>query len=82
MDVALQVPLPVPDGANTPPCVMEPPVALQVTLLLNVPVPLTFATQVVVCEVLIEEGFAVTATPVTVGAGAVTLIAAAPETFV
>ena len=82
MDVALQVPLPVPDGVNTPPCVMEPPVAVHVTLLLNAPVPLTFATQVVVLSEVIEDGFAVTAMPVTVGAGAVTLIAAAPETFV
>ena len=71
MDVALQVPVPVPDGVNTPAGVMVPPVALHVTPLLNAPVPLTFATQVVVCEVLIEDGFAITATPVTVtGIGA------------
>lgn len=31
VEVALQVPVPVPDGVKTPDCVMVPPVALQVT---------------------------------------------------
>ena len=82
MDVALQVPAPVPDGVNTPPCVMEPPVALQVTLLLNAPVPLTVATQVEIWPVVIEDGLAATVMPVTVAAGSVTLMAVEPETFV
>jgi hypothetical protein len=58
------VPVPAPEGVNTPPDVMVPPVALHVTPLLKAPVPLTFATQVVVCEVLIEDGFAATVMPV------------------
>jgi hypothetical protein len=33
-ELAVQVPVPVPDGVNTPPCVMVPPVAVQVTAVL------------------------------------------------
>ena len=72
----------MPDGVNTPPGVMEPPVAVQVTLLLKAPVPLTLATQVVVLSEVIEDGFAVTAMPVTVGATFVTLMDADPATVV
>jgi hypothetical protein len=60
VDVALQVPVPMPDGVNTPPCVMVPPVAVHVTSALLTPVPLTVAEQVAVCVVLIDHGFAVT----------------------
>ncbi len=66
VDVAVQVPVPTPEGVNTPPDVIVPPVALHVTFLLKAPVPLTFARQVAVCEVLIDDGFAITAMPVTV----------------
>jgi hypothetical protein len=31
VDVAMQVPVPVPDGVKTPPCVIVPPVAVQLT---------------------------------------------------
>jgi hypothetical protein len=66
VDVAVQVPVPTPEGVNTPPDVIVPPVALHVTLLLKAPVPLRFARQVAVCEVLIDDGFAITTMPVTV----------------
>jgi hypothetical protein len=72
----------VPDGVNTPPGVIVPPVADHVTPVANAPVPLTVAEQVEVCDVLIEDGVATTVIPVTVGAGAVTPIAAWPDTFV
>ena len=80
--MAIQVPVPVPEGVNTPPAVIVPPVAVHVTLLLNEPVPLTVAEQVAVLSEVIEDGLATTETPVTVGAGAVTLMAADPATFV
>ena len=66
VDVAVQMPVPAPEGVNTPPVVIVPPVALHFTPLLKAPVPLTFATHVAVCEVLMEDGFAVTAMLVTV----------------
>jgi hypothetical protein len=66
VDVALQVPVPVPDGVKTPPWVMVPPVAVHVTPELNAPVPLTVATQVEVCELFMVDGLATTAIPVTV----------------
>ena len=46
VEVALHVPVPAPDGVNTPPGVMVPPVAVHVTPVLNAPVPVTLATQV------------------------------------
>jgi hypothetical protein len=67
---------------NTPAGVIVPPVAVQVTPLLKAPVPLTVAEQVEVLSEVIEDGLATTEMPVTVGAGAVTLIAADPDTFV
>ena len=59
---------------------MAPPVAVHVTPLLKAPVPLTFAEQVAVCVVLIEDGVAVTETPVTaaaIGAAAMLMVAEA-----
>jgi hypothetical protein len=64
---AVQVPVPAPEGVKTPPEVMVPPVAVQVTAELYAPVPVTVATQVAVCAVAIEEGVATTVTAVTVG---------------
>ena len=78
----MQVPVPVPEGVKTPPCVMVPPVAVQVTPVLNAPVPFTVAMQVEVCAVVIEDGFAATVILVTVGVAFVTVIFAEPETFV
>jgi hypothetical protein len=34
VDVAMQLPVPTPDGVNTPDCVMVPPVAVQATAIL------------------------------------------------
>ena len=78
----MHVPAPVPDGVNTPLGVMVPPVAVQVTLLLNAPVPLTVAEQVEVLSDVMEDGVATTEMPVTVGDGLVTVIAVEPETVV
>ena len=63
---------------------MAPPVAVQVTALLKAPVPVTVATQVAVCAVVIEEGVGTTETFVTVTAGgaAVTVMLAEPDMFV
>jgi hypothetical protein len=61
---------------------MVPPVAVHVTLFVNAPVPLTVAEQVEVLSEVIDDGLATTEMPVTVAAGAVTLIAADPEMFV
>ena len=44
--------------------------------------PVTVATQVAVCAVVMEEGVATTLILVTVGGGAVIVIGAEPETFV
>ena len=67
VDVAVQVPVPTLVGVNTPPDVIVPPVALHTTALLLELVPMTFAEQVDVCAMLMEDGVAVTATPVTFG---------------
>jgi len=72
----------VPDGVKTPPVVMVPPVAVQVTALLKAPVPDTVAEQVEVWAVVIEVGIAATETPVTVAEGDVTVIFAEPEMLV
>ena len=82
VDVAIQDPVPVPDGVNTPAGVIVPPVAVQVTPEANAPVPFTVAEQVAVCDVLIADGLATTAMLVTAGPGAVTVIAAWPATVV
>lgn len=63
----MQLPVPVPDGVNTPPAVMVPPVAVQVTAVLYDPVPVTVAEHVEVCAVVIEDGVANTLTLDTVG---------------
>ena len=76
------MPAPVPDGVNTPDCVIVPPVAVQVTVLLYAPVPVTVATHCEVWPVLIEAGLATTVTFVTVGEAFVTVIGAEPEMFV
>ena len=82
--MAVHEPVPAPDGVNTPPAVIVPPVAVQVTAVVNAPVPATVAAQVAVCAVVMEEGVAITETPVTVTVGgvAVIVIFAEPETFV
>jgi len=78
----VQLPVPVPDGVNTPPAVMVPPVAVQVTALLKAPVPDTVAEHVEVCAVVMEDGIAATATPVTVAEGDDTVIFAEPAILV
>jgi hypothetical protein len=81
---AVQVPVPAPEGVKMPPAVMVPPVAVHVTAVLNAPVPVTVATQLAVCAVVMEAGFGTTETPVTVTVGGVVVTAmfAEPETFV
>lgn len=81
-ECAVQLPVPVPEGVNTPPAVIVPPVAVQVTALLKAPVPETVAEQVDVCAVVIEDGTAATVIPVTVADGDETTMFAEPETFV
>ena len=78
----MQLPVPVPEGVKTPPAVIVPPVAVQVTALLKAPVPDTVAEQVEVWAVVIEVGIAATETPVTVAEGDVTVIFAEPEMLV
>ncbi len=78
----MQLPVPAPDGVNTPPAVIVPPVAVHVTALLKAPVPDTVAEHVAVCAVVMEDGIAVTVMPVMVADGAVTVIFADPEMFV
>jgi len=80
--LAMQLPVPVPEGVKTPPCVMVPPVAVHVTPVLYAPVPATVATQVEVCDEVMLDGFATTLMLVTVGEAFVMEIAAAPDTFV
>ena len=78
----MQLPVPVPEGVKTPPAVIVPPVAVQVTALLKAPVPDTVAEQVEVWAVVMEDGIAATATPVTVAVGEETAICAEPEMLV
>ena len=78
----MQLPVPVPEGVKTPPAVIVPPVAVQVTALLKAPVPDTVAEQVEVCAVVTEDGIAATETPVTVAVGEETAICAEPEMLV
>jgi hypothetical protein len=81
VELAVQVPVPTPDGVKTPAEVIVPPVAVQLTAELYAPVPATVAAQVVVCPVVMDAGVATTATFVTVltGAAAVTVIFAEPD---
>jgi len=74
----VQVPVPAPEGVKTPPELMVPPVAVQVTPVLNAPVPITVAVHVEFCAVVMLVGFATTVMPVTVGATFVTLMEAEP----
>jgi hypothetical protein len=76
------VAVPVPDGVNTPEELTAPPVADQLTPELNAPVPVTAATHVAVCAVVIEVGKHETATDVIVGGGTVTVTIAEPDTLV
>ena len=78
----MQVAVPAPDGVSTPDDVIVPPVAVQVTALLYDPVPATVAVHCDVCAVVIEVGAAETVTDVTVNGALVTVMLAAPETFV
>ena len=78
----MQLPVPVPEGVKTPPAVIVPPVAVQVTALLKAPVPDTVAEQVEVWAVVMEDGIAATATPVTVAEGDDTVIFAEPAILV
>jgi hypothetical protein len=78
----MQLPVPALEGVKTPPCVMVPPVAVQVTALLKEPVPMTVAAQVDVCDVLMEAGTATTVIPETVDEGPDTAITAEPMTLV
>jgi hypothetical protein len=78
----VQLPVPVPEGVKTPPAVIVPPLAVQVTALLKAPVPDTVAEQVEVWAVVIEVGIAATETPVTVAVGEETAICAEPEMLV
>jgi hypothetical protein len=64
---------------NTPPEVMVPPVAVQVTVEVKAPVPLTVAAQVEVWAVVMEEGVATTVMLVTVGGGAEMVTVAFPD---
>lgn len=82
MEVAVQVPAPVPEGVKSPAGVMVPSVAVQVTALLYAPVPVTVAEHCEVCPVLMEVGLAITETFVTVGAVLVTVMGAEPEMLV
>lgn len=85
VDVAVQVPVPTPDGVNTPDWVMVPPVAVQVTPLPYAPVPATVATHCAVCAVVMEAGVATTAIDVTVMGAvctAVVVMDADPDTLV
>jgi hypothetical protein len=52
----------MPEGVNTPPAVIVPPVAVHVTALLIDPVPVTVAEHVEVCAVVMEDGAANTLT--------------------
>ena len=82
VDVAVQLPVPAPDGVKTPLELMVPPVADQLTAELNNPVPETVAAHVVVCDVVMDDGTAATRTAVIVKGAEVTVIFAEPVTFV
>jgi hypothetical protein len=82
VECAVQLPVPAPEGVNTPPAVIVPPVAVHVTPLLKAPVPETVAEQADVCAVVMDDGTAATVTPVTVADGDETVMLAEPEMFV
>ena len=79
-EVAVIVAVPVPAGVNTPPLEIDPPVAVQVTALLKLPVPATVAVQADVWFVKIEAGLHNTLIDEIVGtaAGEFTATLAAP----
>jgi hypothetical protein len=70
VELAVQLAVPPPEGVKTPSDVTVPPVADQVTSVVNAPVPVTVAAQVEVWSVVMFPGAAITETPVTVGATA------------
>ena len=80
VEVAVMVAVPAPEGTKMPEEVIAPPVAVQVTAGLNVPVPSTVAVQADVCVVKMASGVQTTATEVTLDP--ITLIVAVPEAFV
>ena len=67
VDVAVTLAVPAPLGINTPEVEIVPPVADQVTPVLNAPVPCTVAEQVDVCVVRMELEEQETDTEVIVG---------------
>ena len=62
-EVAVHVPAPGPEGVKTPASVMVPPVAVQLTAVLKLPLPNTVAMQFADCPIVREEGLATTETP-------------------
>ena len=66
-------------GVKTPEEVIVPPVAVQVTAELNVPVPSTVAAQEDICVVRMDTGEQTTATEVIVDDGAVTVTVTGPD---
>ena len=78
----MQVAVPVPDGEKTPPDVMVPPVAVQVTAELKAPVPATVAAHVDVCAAVMDAGVAPTVIAVTVKGADVTAMFVEPDTLV
>ncbi len=81
-EVAVQVAVPGPDGVKTPPEVMVPPVAVQFTAELKIPVPETVAAQVVFCVVVMEGCPTATEIERIVKGAEVTAIFAEPEMLV
>jgi len=76
------VAVPAPVGVKTPEEVIVPPVAVQATAELNVPVPSTVAAQVDVCVVKMDAGEQTTETEVIVDGAAVTVSVSVPDAFV
>src|ERR1035441_6456687 len=77
-EVALIVALPAPEGVKTPPEVIVPPVAVQVTAWLKAPVPRTVAEHIEVPVVRIEAELQTTVTEV-IAMGAATVTALEPD---
>ena len=82
IELAVQLPVPTPDGVKTPVGLIVPPVPAQLTAELYAPVPWTVALQVEVCAVVIDVGEAETVTEVTTGGGAATVTDDDPVRFV
>jgi len=82
VELATQLPVPIPDGVNTPAELIVPPVAVQLTPELYAPVPWIVALQIAVCAVVMVEGRVETTIEVTTGGGTLTVTTAEPDTFV